>query len=248
MTNNNKNDKNKEEEVEVSPEDYPQWYKDLKPRQQKEIDPPRFGEENELIQTWTLGEKFQFELSVFYQTAGSSTSRDKEGLRDRIKMIVEMPDQMWFSIGFGNDMFDTDMIGWHADGLQSKVLDYFSTSKDSPGLDEQQDVEYYVKLFDADENDPEDYPKVRFLVYRDLDTGDMEKDYLITVGQQHDMVYAMQLYSSDWAREHNARGTWKMNFSSELGNKLGDIDFGDLNPVDPSLKIDNNLRTPVQLL
>ena len=48
-----------------------------------------------------------------------------------------MPDQMWFSVGFGKDMWDTDMIGWHADGKQSKVLDYFSTSKSSPELDEQ---------------------------------------------------------------------------------------------------------------
>ena len=51
-------------------------------------------------------------------------------------MIVSMPDQMWFSIGFGNDMWDTDMIGWHADGTNSRVLDYFSTAKISPELDE----------------------------------------------------------------------------------------------------------------
>ena len=106
-------------------------------------------------------------------------------------MIVSMPDQMWFSIGFGNDMWDTDMIGWHADGTNSRVLDYFSTAKISPELDEQQDVEYYYNLFDPDENDPEDYPKVHFLAYRDLDTGDMDKDYLITLNKQHDMVYAM---------------------------------------------------------
>ena len=42
-------------------------------------------------------------------------------------------------------------------------------------------MEYYFNLFDADENDPEDYPKVHFLVYRDLDTGDEDKDYLITI-------------------------------------------------------------------
>ena len=74
---------------------------------------------------------------MFYQKAGLAPKRDKQSLKDRIKMIVSMPDQMWFSVGFGNDMWDTDMIGWHADGSQSKVLDYFSTSKSSPELDEQ---------------------------------------------------------------------------------------------------------------
>ena len=109
-------------------------------------------------------------------------------------------------------------------------------------------MEYYFNLFDADENDPEDYPKVHFLVYRDLDTGDEDKDYLITINKEHEMVYAMQLYSSDWKREHNSRGTWKMNFSAALGNKFNDIDIGDLDPLNPSLKIDPNLRTPVEEL
>ena len=84
-------------------------------------------------------------------------------------------------------------------------------------------------------------------MYRDLDTGDVDKDYLITINEEHEMVYAMQLYSSNWNREHNSRGTWKMNFSSALGNKF-DSDIGGLDPLNPSLKIDPNLRTPVEKL
>ena len=46
-----------------------------------------------------------------------------------------MPDQTWFSIGFGKDMFDVDMIAWHANGLDSYVRDYWSTEKFTPPED-----------------------------------------------------------------------------------------------------------------
>ena len=62
----NKNKKPEKEEPVVKPEDIPDWYKELKTSEQKIINPPREGEDNELIQTWTLGGKFKFELSVFY--------------------------------------------------------------------------------------------------------------------------------------------------------------------------------------
>ena len=58
---NDKSIKNGEEAV-VAPEDIPDWYKELKPSEQREVNPPRIGADNELIQTWTIGGKFKFEL------------------------------------------------------------------------------------------------------------------------------------------------------------------------------------------
>ena len=99
---------------------------------------------------------------------------------------------MWFSIGFGTNMYNTDMIVWHADGDESNVIDYYSTENWTPEADEQQDLDYYHIWYPADEDDPDSYPKVNFLIYRDLDTNDAEKDYILDFGQ-HDMVYAFNL-------------------------------------------------------
>ena len=39
-----------------------------------------------------------------------------------------------------------------------------------------------------------------------------------------------------------------MNFSSDLGTKFDEIDFDGIDPLNPSLKIDPKLRTPVEKL
>jgi phosphoserine aminotransferase len=61
-------------------------------------------------------------MSVNYEAAN-------EEHEDRIRMILRMPDRHWFSIGFGSGMTNTDMIAWHANGAESYVKDYWSTSK-----------------------------------------------------------------------------------------------------------------------
>ena len=128
-------------------------------------------------------------------------------------MIVSMPDKMWFSIGFGTSMKNTDMIVWHADGDESRVIDYWSTQKFTPEIDEQQDFDFYFNTFEADEEVEDDYNKVSFLTYRDLDTGDDDKDYLISLEKEiHDMVYGINLYRADFY-EHTSRGYWKMEFN-----------------------------------
>ena len=167
--------------------------------------------------------------------------------KDRIKMIVSMPDKMWFSIGFGTSMKNTDMIAWHADGQESRVVDYWSTKKWTPETDEQQDLDFYFNTFEADPEDEEDYPKVHFLTYRDLDTGDTEKDYLIELDKEiHDMVYGMYLSRANFF-EHTERGYWKMEFNDQLGNQLDNIDLGpDSEFINPTIKINPDAkRTPV---
>ena len=34
---------------------------------------------------------------------------------DELVFKVQIPDKTWFAIGFGKDMFETDMIGWFSD-------------------------------------------------------------------------------------------------------------------------------------
>jgi hypothetical protein len=131
-----------------------------------------------LIQTFQR-DKFKFELQVHYLKANDSGPGEKKSDKDRIKMLLMMPDNMWFSIGFGKNMNQTDMIVWHANGKDSEVIDYFSKGKYTPQPDEEQNLEAWHNLIEASEEDLDDYPKVNFLIYRDLDTGDAEKDFLI---------------------------------------------------------------------
>lgn len=189
---------------------------------------PRTGANNELVQTW-MRSKFKFEMRVYYMKAGSAGPGDLDSDKDRIKMLLKMPDQMWFAIGFGTSMYKTDMIVWHANGENSTVTDYFSNGKYKPSVDAEQNVQYFVNMVEADEDDPEDYPKVHFLVYRDLDTGDTDKDFLIEVNSEIDMVYGIYLSSSKF-KEHTTRGYWKLDFNESLGNGLDliDIEAGDL--------------------
>ena len=125
-------------------------------------------------------------------------------------MILTMPDQSWFSIGFGANMNNVDMIGWHADGADSYVRDYFSKTKNTPPEDDEQNLDSEVPEFTAkDPNTEGDYDRVSFVTYRDLDTGDAEQDYLVPLDEEIDMVYGILTYSKDW-NEHNKRGVWSM--------------------------------------
>ena len=77
--------------------------------------------------------KYTYTMAVTYEAASGDTP-------ERIRMLLKMPDQMWFAIGFGSSMTNTDMIAWHSNGKDSYVQDYWSTSKAEPKLDDSQDV------------------------------------------------------------------------------------------------------------
>lgn len=55
-------------------------------------------------------------------------------------MVMEMPDDTWLSIGFGDSMINTDMISWNARGENSATIDFYSTKRDFPVGDLQQDI------------------------------------------------------------------------------------------------------------
>ena len=93
------------------------------------IQPETFGDLQQLQRLWKDGAK-EWALEVFYEEATSSTN-------ERMKMILTIPDSSWFSIGFGSSMRNVDMIGWHANGTDSYVKDYFSEKKWTPPEDDE---------------------------------------------------------------------------------------------------------------
>ena len=132
------------------------------------IQPETFGEQDQLQRSWLYRDQ-KWALEVFYEEATQNTN-------ERLKMVVTMPDQTWFSIGFGGtNMFNVDMIGWHANGSDSYVKDYFSVEKNDPPEDKEQNLtNEEVKFVAKDPALEKDYDKVTFVTYRDLETTDKE--------------------------------------------------------------------------
>ena len=137
---------------------------------------------------------------------------------------MTMPDQMWFSIGFGNSiMTNTDMIGWHAAGDEdSKVVDYYSPWRNTPTIDPIQDLVVYKRAIPSN-TDPDvegaEYNQVQFLVYRDLDTGDTADDYVIKLGEEMEMIWGIRVTDSRWYG-HDFRGTWDLMIDETTGNEV----------------------------
>lgn len=78
-----------------------------------------------------------------------------------------MPDNSWFSIGFGNSMTNTDMITWFASDGSGSALDYFSESHSAPELDSVQNLALDGRpVFDQASK------TMTFITRRKLDTGD----------------------------------------------------------------------------
>ena len=94
--------------------------------------PDKYGNRGQLIKTWKF-RGYEFKMEVAY-----IPEDDKE--EERMQFFVTMPDKMYFSIGFGGSMTNTDMIAWHADATRSKVVDYWSYFRDTPKMDDNQDL------------------------------------------------------------------------------------------------------------
>ena len=70
----------------------------------------KYGNRGQLIKTWNFtrqNQSYEFTMEVAY------IPQDSDG-EERMQFFVTMPDQMYFSIGFGGSMRNTDMIAWHA--------------------------------------------------------------------------------------------------------------------------------------
>ena len=171
------------------------------------IQPEQFGVDDQLIRTWQWKDK-EFELELFFEEATAKTA-------DRLKMIMTLPDDAYFSIGFGRNMNEVDMVAWHANGVDSYVKDYYSLNKyAAPAEDDIQNFETETPKLIGGGDDT----RVQFISYRDLDTGDDEQDYVVPLDEQIDMVYAIH-DTWEW-KEHKAKGKWSMKVHRGLGNKV----------------------------
>ena len=88
---------------------------------------PIFGSKGELILNWQIA-KFNYFMQLDFEPATDDHA-------ERLRIIMKMPDNMWFGIGFGPSMTETDMIAWRANGDESVVEDFWSTTRDEPRLD-----------------------------------------------------------------------------------------------------------------
>lgn len=87
----------------------------------------KYGEKGELILTWKVS-SYIYSLTITYEPPTLLTD-------ERIRIKCFMPDEHWFSIGFGDSMINTDMIAWTTKGEESYVTDHYSTAKQEPGVD-----------------------------------------------------------------------------------------------------------------
>lgn len=98
----------------------------------------------------------EFELDVCF---------DKNGARLVFK--VKIPNNSWFSIGFGASMTNTDMIAWFANDKVGLTKDYWSTSHDDPEEDLTSNlITGRAPVYDSVTD------KMTFVTIRALDTGD----------------------------------------------------------------------------
>ena len=56
---------------------------------------------------------------------------------DTVSFQVVVPNNNYFSIGFGSTMWSTDMVVWMANGYQSQTIDLWSTGDWKPLTDGQ---------------------------------------------------------------------------------------------------------------
>ena len=146
----------------------------------KLIQPETFGDENQLQRSWIRRGK-TWQLEIYYEAATKDNN-------ERMKMEMTMPNLSYFSIGFGGSMYRTDMIAWHSNGDDSYERDYYSYSKKIPELDEEQNLVNGGREFILKDPDVEDsYDIVKFVTYRDLDTNDSEKDFLVPLNEEIDI-------------------------------------------------------------
>ena len=147
---------------------------------------------NQPIQvTWPYSDTETVDMSVSYLWE-----------TEELEFLVNMPVDSYIAIGFGSGMFQVDMIGWLAEG-QGRCVDYWSTIYITPREDDVQNVESTSAILGGN--------RMEFTTRRKLDTGDDSEDFLITLGEELNMVWAMKKGDASWGY-HDERGEWSINF------------------------------------
>jgi len=110
-----------------------------------------------------------------------------DSLEKEIVFKAVVPDQSWFSIGFGSSMTDCDMIAWRVTRGKGKVEDYWCSGSHHPvpSLDKQQDTR-----LDGDPFFDRATKRMTFVTRRKLDTGDLSQDFVVPLDKAIPMIYA----------------------------------------------------------
>ena len=141
--------------------------------------------------------------------------------RDTQELVFKavVPNNAWFSIGFGESMTNTDMIGWFVKDKAGSTVDYWSTSHAAPEEDTTSDLtEDRPAAYDAATD------KMTFVTRRLLDTGDTEQDFLVKLNVDQPMMYAYRKGDSNW-KVHDFRTFWSLNIQ-DVGGKVRIADAG----------------------
>ena len=106
-----------------------------------------------LILNWDMGVKYRFNMEIIYLMK-----------TEELQFKVNMRDNSWLALGFGESMYNTDMIAWHTFGVNSYAADYWSWKNGTPDADSNNDLKS-THVVEPD-------GRVTFTTTRKLDTGD----------------------------------------------------------------------------
>lgn len=126
-----------------------------------------------------------------------------------------MPDNAYFSIGFGHNMYNTDMLAWFSDNGKGSVVDYYSEGEFVPSEDASQNFsEGLPNSFDSTTK------RMTFVTRRPLDTGDVNGDFVVKLNSAMPMCYGYHANTSKWTY-HEARGSWNLYIGVDTEEKSG---------------------------
>lgn len=128
---------------------------------------------------------------------------------------VSMPDNAYFSIGFGDSMYNTDMLAWFSDNGTGSVVDYYSEGEYTPSEDITQNFsEGLANAFDST------MKRMTFVTRRPLDTSDLDGDFVVKLNTAMPMIWAYQSKRSSWSF-HEKTGRWNLYIGVDTKEKSG---------------------------
>jgi len=140
-----------------------------------------------------LGQKYR----VIYQK-GFSVDFSLDTAKKEITLVARVPDNTYLSVGWGETMYETDMIVWQAT-KKGESSDLLSLDHSTPKIDESQDYKTTMKKYKGGK---------KFTSVRSLDTGDTEQDRVIDLSSEPQIFcWALNEGGSDFGY-HSARGNF----------------------------------------
>ena len=150
-----------------------------------------------LILDFDMGPQYRYFIEIIYLMK-----------TEELQFKVNMRNNSWIALGFGESMFNTDMMGWHALGENSYTADYWATRNGTPGWDSNNDLNT-THVVEPD-------GRVTFTTTRKLDTGD-NQDFAIKLEEPTKMLWAIRARDGRW-KQHDWRWNFELTYKEEYGN------------------------------